>query len=505
MIKFNKICFVITILIILCTSGFVAAVDNEDIYITSISSENITTSDSDMLIVEESNIGLDAIDKSDLCNDLSNNRELLGIDNSKDILGNSYEFEGSTFEQLQTKINELNPGDVLYIGNKSLISTWEPWGYPNIINVNTPNIKISGGSISNPTATSTLDGNLAKIFSLNANNITLTNLILTHSSSQINPAESVIITAPNCLIENCTIKKSKGQNGGGISANSNANGTIINNCNFTENQGIWYGSGAAIKLEGPNSKITNCNFIENNAANGIVYLSGFNTLIENCTFKKNTVENAGAGIYVNTQDCIISNCSFESNHAKNGGAIFVDQSGKHLIIKNSILYNNSAYNGGALFADWNSNDMLIKNTLFNNNTAIYAGGALFIRSSNNLLDNCTFNYNNALQGGHNLDFGGGAIWAGFSIVNVTNSKFNNNTAPYGGALRGSFNLDNDTFINNTATDGNGGGIDLTCSNDLGSVEIKMALSICSSWSYFFSFFSFSLIFFCVLCCVCEKI
>ena len=63
MIKFNKICFVITILIILCTSGFVAAVDNEDIYITSISSENITTSDSDMLIVEESNIGLDAIDK----------------------------------------------------------------------------------------------------------------------------------------------------------------------------------------------------------------------------------------------------------------------------------------------------------------------------------------------------------------------------------------------------------------------------------------------------------
>ena len=53
MIKFNKICFVITILIILCTSGFVAAVDNEDIYITSISSENITTSDSDMLIVEE--------------------------------------------------------------------------------------------------------------------------------------------------------------------------------------------------------------------------------------------------------------------------------------------------------------------------------------------------------------------------------------------------------------------------------------------------------------------
>ena len=108
MIKFNKICFVITILIILCTSGFVAAVDNEDIYITSISSENITTSDSDMLIVEESNIGLDAIDKSDLCNDLSNNRELLGIDNSKDILGNSYEFEGSTFEQLRAEIGRAS-------------------------------------------------------------------------------------------------------------------------------------------------------------------------------------------------------------------------------------------------------------------------------------------------------------------------------------------------------------------------------------------------------------
>lgn len=125
MVKFKKSCFITIVLIsLLFILSCVTATDTDDVGVMSISSENITIPCSDMLMVEESDDS-NTVDESDLCNDLSNNRELLGIDNSKDILGNSYEFEGSTFEQLQTKINELNPGDVLYIGNKSLISTWE--------------------------------------------------------------------------------------------------------------------------------------------------------------------------------------------------------------------------------------------------------------------------------------------------------------------------------------------------------------------------------------------
>ncbi|SEL22882.1 conserved repeat domain-containing protein, partial [Methanobrevibacter gottschalkii] len=473
MSKLKKICLITIILIftlsLLCS---VSAVDNEDIDVKSISSENITTSDSDILMVDEYNIDSDAIDGSDVKNNFVNNKDLLRNDNTRDFLGNSYEFSGTTFDELQNRINALNDGDTLYIGNKSLISNWNTWGSPNVININVPNVKIFGGTISNPTAFSTLNGNHAKIFSLNAPGITLSNLILTHAHSEESPEEAIIITAPNCKILNSRINNAMGNNGGGISANSAATGTIIDNCNFTHNNAIWYGKGGAIELDGSNSIISNCNFIENTGANGAVYVSGSNVLIENCTFTNNNFVN-GAGIYVDANYCNILNCTFTKNKATNGGAIYVAQSRKNIKIINSTLNDNSASNGGAIFMDWNSDDAIIKNTIFNNNNATSSGGALVTKGPNNLVDNCTFNNNSAFGESHNIDFGGGAIWSTFTLLNVKNSKFNNNSAPYGGALRGAFNLDNVTFINNTATDGNGGGIDLTFNDEIGSINIKI--------------------------------
>lgn len=91
----------------------------------------------------------------------------------------------------------------------------------------------------------------------------MTNLILTYSDSLERSCEALSITAPNCLIKNCNIVRTKGRTVGGIYANSDATGTIIDNCNFTQNQGVEWSDASAIKLEGSNSKITNCNFIEN--------------------------------------------------------------------------------------------------------------------------------------------------------------------------------------------------------------------------------------------------
>ena len=45
-------------------------------------------------------------------------------------------------------------------------------------------------------------------------------------------------------------------------------------------------------------------------------------------------------------------------------------------------------------------------------------------------------------------------------MDVKNSTFYGNHAPYGGALRGPFNIYDSEFDSNTATDGNGGAIDV---------------------------------------------
>ena len=82
----------------------------------------------------------------------------------------------------------VHEGDTVYLGNKVYSSSWSPWDGNNIININIANIIISGGNSSNPDGFSTINANQAKVFSFNANGITLKNVKIVNSDGGNGPA-----------------------------------------------------------------------------------------------------------------------------------------------------------------------------------------------------------------------------------------------------------------------------------------------------------------------------
>ena len=89
----------------------------------------------------------------------------LSVSNDDEILSATHDFSGSTVGQLKTLIEggTVQPGDTIYLGNQDISSTWTEWDGNQIINVNVPNVVISGGSSSNPNGISTINANFLKL------------------------------------------------------------------------------------------------------------------------------------------------------------------------------------------------------------------------------------------------------------------------------------------------------------------------------------------------------
>ena len=102
----------------------------------------------------------------------------LGASNDNEVLSATYDLSGSTVQDIQTLFNngQIHAGDTLYLGNQDISSGWSEWNPNEIINVNVPNIIISGGSSSNPNGISTINANHAKVFNIQASGVTLKNI-----------------------------------------------------------------------------------------------------------------------------------------------------------------------------------------------------------------------------------------------------------------------------------------------------------------------------------------
>ena len=157
-----------------------------------------------------------------------------------------------------------------------------------------------------------------------------------------------------------------------------------------------------------------------------------NTLtVSGSTFKENGGL-YGAGIFVWGSDFIVSDCVFDKNTAfgkgdmtpnnNNGAAIVVTDTGKDItgIITDSNFTNNKAHFSGAV--DICEGKITIKNSIFVNNSAEYCAGAIAVDSQINK-----------------------------PAVEIINSKFDSNSAEYGGAIYNYYNLTvvDSTFTNNS--------------------------------------------------------
>lgn len=207
----------------------------------------------------------------------------------------------------------------------------------------------------------------------------------------------------------------------------------VSNSTFTRNSAISFGGD--VNLGGANNRIINCNFSDgfsdkggslNIHASGNYEVNPFtndNNSVEKCSFKNARSSFGGAMAFIGTK-LGINDCTFENCYSRvDCGAIYV----------------NTLFDG---LSKAILGEIIINNTKFINNSAGERAG--IISTSNSLkIDNCEFINNHAGR----ID---AAISASTSKMEITNSKFINNTSP-AGVIRFTqceYVLNNNYYLNN---------------------------------------------------------
>ena len=158
--------------------------------------------------------------------------------------------------------------------------------------------------------------------------------------------------------------------------------------------------------------------------------------------------NYGSAIYsLNHEGLRVENCKFIDNRAEYG-AFNVDRFA-HCDVVNCYFSGNNATAAGAALCYWIGSDLNIENCTFEDNSAPY-GGAVLWRNASGQAVNCTFSNNNATGTG-NHD-GGGAIDVYGDGVSVIDCEFNDNHAShFGGAV---YLTGNDNHVTGSTFNGN---------------------------------------------------
>ena len=322
----------------------------------------------------------------------------------------------------------------------------------------------------------TIDGNeQSRIFNITANNVTLSNLVLINGNSDRGAA----VRANGTLtLNNITFINNNASIGGAIGLFGNVT-LICNNSKFIDNSGergtIFIQKG---KLNLYNAYLTSKKFakagqiyghtdssinIENTTFENIltnyspaVYLTSSKARIINSKFN-NLKANISAGAMSLREggELYIENCEFiNATSSKNAGAVFVDITGYssstgNVTILNSLFKDTYSEFGGAYIQL--GGKLWLNNTEFINNYATWNGGAVYLSFVESAINNCTFDSNVAELKDDYLTYGG-AIYSDISTLNITDSRFINNTADVGNAIYAydtSYNIKNSLFENNT--------------------------------------------------------
>ena len=342
---------------------------------------------------------------------------------------------------------------------------------------------------------SILDAKLSsRVFNIGASSITLKNIIITngkYSGRDANGA-GVYSSGSNLVLENCVISNceaSSSSRGDVHSALYSENTVTLSRCTLVNNKATstyntvtnsyvvrtasFDGSmtdcivrdnyvssigtmAIGITIVGSSSnKVTNTKFMNNNATStkGNAFGAALQVLgtVSNCTFEYNQansdVNNSHAGALCFRPGSNVYNCTFIGNIAYRGAATTFHASGE---LKDCIFINNTATGfGGAISTGYDGTtgqQVKISNSYFEGNTAPI-GGAITTHGNDITVDNSTFISNKAADDG-------GAVYVVDDGITVLNSNFGNNSAKnHAGAIYVKGNnvkIQNATFVNNSA-------------------------------------------------------
>nr|MCR5026287.1 hypothetical protein [Methanobrevibacter sp.] len=286
----------------------------------------------------------------------------------------------------------------------------------------------------------TIDGaNLARIFEIVGENITISNLTIINGHAKDGGAihSSEIIT-----LNNMTFSNNYAENGGGAVYCKNT--TEINDCKFINNNAVWGGNiYSTFELIVNNSK-----FLDSTSKYAAAIYATSIFVIKGSTFK-NLFANETAGaiggkeLYL----AIITNSSFTDTGAiKNGGAVYLDtESGGDctVYIVNSTFSNSKSEFGGA-FVQLNGKLDII-NSEFTNNAADCYGGAIFVSNTETIIKNTIIGENQLFGGDYSC---GGGLYSDNSETNITDCNFMNNAKHGIYAYDGQLIVENTTFSDN---------------------------------------------------------
>ena len=420
---------------------------------------------------------------------------IIGASSAADIDINN----DGTFSDVQNGINQAQSGDTIYLNNHTFTGSGSEISVAGGWFSNKDKITIDGSINPNKGGTgnemSTLDAkSSSRVFNIGASSITLKNIIITNGKYSGRDANSagVYSSGSNLVLENCVISNceaSSSSRGDVHSALYSENTVTLSRCTLVNNKATstyntvtnsyvvrtasFDGSmtdcivrdnyvssiGAmaiGITIVGSSSnKVSNTKFMNNYATstNGNAFGAALQVLgtVSNCTFEYNhansDVNNSHAGALCFRPGSTVYNCTFIGNIAYRGAATTFHASGE---LKDCIFINNTATGfGGAISTGYDGTTgqkVKISNSYFEGNAAPI-GGAITTHGNDITVDNSTFISNKAADDG-------GAVYVVDDGITVLNSNFGNNSAKnHAGAIYVKGNnvkIQNATFVNNSA-------------------------------------------------------
>lgn len=420
---------------------------------------------------------------------------IIGASSAADIDINN----DGTFSDVQNEINQAQSGDTIYLNNHTFTGSGSEISVDGGWFSNKDKITIDGSINPSKGGTgnemSTLDAkSSSRVFNIGASSITLKNIIITngkYSGRDANGA-GVYSSGSNLVLENCVISNceaSSSSRGDVHSALYSENTVTLSRCTLVNNKATstyntvtnsyvvrtasFDGSmtdcivrdnyvssigtmAIGITIVGSSSnKVSNTKFMNNYATStkGNAFGAALQVLgtVSNCTFEYNhansDVNNSHAGALCFRPGSTVYNCTFIGNIAYRGAATTFHANGE---LKDCIFINNTATGfGGAISTGYDGTTgqkVKISNSYFEGNAAPI-GGAITTHGNDITVDNSTFISNKAADDG-------GAVYVVDDGITVLNSNFGNNSAKnHAGAIYVKGNnvkIQNATFVNNSA-------------------------------------------------------
>lgn len=203
------------------------------------------------------------------------------------------------------------------------------------------------------------------------------------------------------------------------------------------------------------------------------------SIVENCEFLQNEAQ-LGAGIYMNAETVTVSDCEFTSNTAEDSGGGIYDNSSIGSVIMNCEFVDNQTreFRGAGIYLS-DTEGSVMSCTFESNISIVSSGAAIQLRTDDDEVDFKTSNIQNCTFELQNARFGGAiGVYDSLTIANISGCSFSDNRSDnVGGAISNAFggttNVDACFFEANES--GSGGAIYLQ--NDEGVVNVSSSVFV----------------------------